>query len=558
MSMIHLRQRGAHLVQSYHNGILSLLPHAFGGNRRNYNWGQTGVTRRKDLLRGTERLIKSIRHASGIIKSPVGTISPIPNQNLVEYLYSDMDEHIEEPATTCAVSGRSYTYGFLRMLINRCAQALLGHCGLRQGDVIGLLLPNIPEYIIVCHGAMEAGIVVTFVNPLYTPDEIKRQFENAGVKMIVTVPLLLEVATTVGPQLPGYKSTLCIGGEDDIANNVHGLENLLKAGHESEIQGINPRELALLPYSSGTTGLPKGVMLSHYNLVANLVQVDHDAFRNLYTHDGSRHKVLTVLPYFHIYGFNSIMNLILKSGGHLLSIPRFTPEDYIKALVEYRPTFLFVVPSLLLFLASHPAVTKEHLSSIEAIQSGAAPLSEAQLQKFREKVGRDDVLIRQGYGMTESSPVTFIMPRITPPSKIGTIGVPVPSTEAKIISLTNGETLGTHESGELLVRGPQVMMGYLNNEQATSETIDEEGWLHTGDVAYYDEDAYFYIVDRCKELIKVKGNQVSLKGECKTVSLAAPYIHIYLSCKRPHKLDAVQRNLTAHVPKPVRVQMNIF
>nr|CAH7746282.1 unnamed protein product [Callosobruchus chinensis] len=509
MSMINLRQRSTHLVQSYHNGILSLLPLAFGGNKRHYNWGQPGVMRRKDFLRGTERLIKNIRYASGIIKSPVGTISPIPNQNLVEYLYSDMDEHIEEPATTCAVSGRSYTYGFLRMLINRCAQALLGHCGLKQGDVIGLLLPNIPEYIIVCHGAMEAGIVVTFVNPLYTPDEIKRQFENAGVKMIVTVPLLLEVATTVGPQLPGYKSTLCIGGEDDLANNVHGLESLLKAGHESEIQGINPRELALLPYSSGTTGLPKGVMLSHYNLVANLVQVDHDAFRNLHSNDGSRHKVLTVLPYFHIYGFNSIMNLILKSGGHLLSIPRFTPEDYIKALVEYRPTFLFVVPSLLLFLASHPAVTKEHLSSIETIQSGAAPLSEGQIQKFREKVGKDDVLIRQGYGMTESSPVTFIMPRITPPSKIGTIGVPVPGTEAKIISLTNGETMGTHESGELLVRGPQIMMGYLNNEQATSETIDEEGWLHTGDVAYYDEDAYFYIVDRCKELIKVKGNQVS-------------------------------------------------
>lgn len=445
----------------------------------------------------------------GVVKSPLGNCPKIPSENLVEYIYKKMDQWIEEPAATCAVSGRSYTYGMLRMLINRCAQALLGHCGLKPRDVVGLLLPNIPEFIVVCHGAIEAGLTVTFVNPLYTPDEIKRQFENAGVKMIITVPLLLEVATTIGPHLHGYKSTICIGGEDDLANNIHGLESLLTAGHEAELPGISPRELALLPYSSGTTGLPKGVMLSHYNIVANLVQGEHPAITGIFRNDGGRHKVLTVLPFFHIYGFNGIMNICLKDGAHLFTIPRFTPEDYIKALEEHRPTFLFVVPSLLLFLATHPAITKEHLSSIESIQSGAAPLSEGLLQKFREKLGRSDVLIRQGYGMTESSPVTFCMPKLTPPSKIGTIGIPFPGTEAKIINLVTGEPVGTHQSGELLVRGPQIMMGYLNNEKATAETIDEDGWLHTGDVAYYDEDCYFYIVDRCKELIKVKGNQVS-------------------------------------------------
>jgi 4-coumarate--CoA ligase len=327
---------------------------------------------------------------------------------------------------------------------------------MKPREVVGLLLPNIPEYIIICHGAIEAGLTVTFVNPLYTPDEIKRQFENAGVKMIVTVPILLEVATTIAPQLQDYRTTVCIGGEDDPSKNVHSLQSLLARGHEAELPGINPREIAILPYSSGTTGLPKGVMLSHYNLVANLAQGDHPALYDLETKDGRRHTVLTVLPFFHIYGFNAILNLSLKNGAHIVTLPKFTPEEYIKTLVQYKPTFVFVVPSLLLFLATHPAVTKEHLSSVESVQSGAAPLTEGLLQKFRQKIGRDDVLIRQGYGMTESAPVALCMPKLTPPSKIGTVGVPYPGTEAKIISLSTGEPLGTHKSGELLVRGPQV------------------------------------------------------------------------------------------------------
>ncbi|XP_017768016.1 PREDICTED: probable 4-coumarate--CoA ligase 3 [Nicrophorus vespilloides] len=447
--------------------------------------------------------------SGGIITSPLGSTIKVPPVNLVDYVWSKSDQWIEKPAATCAASGRSYTYGMMRMLISRFSQALLGHCGMKPGEVVGILLPNIPEYIITCHGAMEAGLVVTFVNPLYTPDEVKRQFENAGVKLIITFPLLVEVATTVGSQLPNYKTSICVGGEDDKANNVHGLQSLLMAGHEAELPGISPIETCLLPYSSGTTGLPKGVMLSHYNLVSNLTQGDNPALLEELNNAEKQEKVLTVLPFFHIYGFNGIMNLVLREGLHMITLPKFTPEEYIQALATHKPEYLFVVPSLMLFLASHPAVTKEHLASIKSVTSGAAPATEGLLQKFREKVGRDDITIRQGYGMTESSPVTIFMPLMTPRSKIGTVGVLLPGTEAKIQSLVTGEVLGTHQPGELLVKGPQIMSGYLNNEKATAETIDEEGWLHTGDVAYYDEDSYFYIVDRCKELIKVKGNQVS-------------------------------------------------
>lgn len=188
---------------------------------------------------------------------------------------------------------------------------------------------------------------------------------------------------------------------------------------------------------------------------------------------GQKEIVLSVLPFFHIYGFNGIMNVCMVFGLHLVTIPRFTPEDYIKALVEYKPTALFVVPSLLLFLASHPGVTKDHLSSVRTVTSGAAPATEGLLQRFREKLGRDDVLVRQGYGMTESSPVTLMMPKVTPPSKVGTCGVLYPGTEGKIISLTTNEVLGPHKSGELLVKGPQVikLISIFASPNRTRKTI---------------------------------------------------------------------------------------
>ncbi|KAL3266071.1 hypothetical protein HHI36_010258 [Cryptolaemus montrouzieri] len=218
-----------------------------------------------------------------IVDSPLSR-KDIPNQNLVEFLYDDLNEkNMEQSAATCGATGRTYNYGMLRMLINRFAQAVISHCRMRPREVVGLLLPNIPEFIIASHGAMEAGLPVTFVNPLYTANEIQRQFKNAEVKLIVTVPQLLDVALEVSAELIDYRGTISIGGEDDLGRQVFGLESLLTAGYEAELPGISPRELAILPYSSGTTGVPKGVMLSHYNLVANLNQVDHPDLRVLMT-----------------------------------------------------------------------------------------------------------------------------------------------------------------------------------------------------------------------------------------------------------------------------------
>ncbi|CAB3247236.1 unnamed protein product [Arctia plantaginis] len=342
-------------------------------------------------------------------------------------------------------------------------------------------------------------------------EEVKRQFADCNVKAIATIELFMPIAQEVCKALKDYKGTIWVGGEDDKANGVYGLRPLLMADHKADLPTVNADEVCLIPYSSGTTGMPKGVMLTHKNLVSNLKQVLHPKFMKYDGEKGKAEVVLTVPPFFHIYGFNAILNYNLTIGSHLVTMPRFTPDDYIKCLDEYEPTTLFVVPSLLAFLATHPHVKKEHLQSVETIMVGAAPTTDSMLEKFLLKCEKtkDEIRLLQGYGMTESSPVTLLTPYTYPYSKVGSVGQLVPSTQAKIVSLTTGEMLGPHKSGELWLKGPQVMKGYWNNEAATKETVDSDGWLHTGDVAYYDEEHYFYIVDRTKELIKVKGNQVS-------------------------------------------------
>ncbi|KAF5286034.1 hypothetical protein FQR65_LT12969 [Abscondita terminalis] len=389
-----------------------------------------------------------------IIRSPFPSIE-IPRETLVQHVWKNTDKWDDVPVSMCATSGRNYTYGLARHAINKLAQALLSQCKLKPGDVVALVLPNLPESVIISHGVLSAGLILTFANPLYKEDELKRQFQNANVKAIVTISLFLDTILKVASQLPNYKTTICVGGEDDAIKNVHSLQNLIMENHTTDLPEISCQDIALLPYSSGTTGLPKGVMLTHQNLVVNLVQTDHPEICSPKSEEINK-KALTVLPYFHIYGFNAIMNTCAKIGLTLVSLPKFTPEDYIRALLEHRPYFLFVVPSLLLFLASHPSVTKNHLASVELVTSGAAPATEGMIQKFREKVGRD-VTIAQGYGMTETSPVTLFSPRnALSASKKESIGVLLPSTEAKVVSTIDGTECGPHSPGELYVKGPQV------------------------------------------------------------------------------------------------------
>ncbi|XP_055613446.1 probable 4-coumarate--CoA ligase 1 [Uranotaenia lowii] len=446
-----------------------------------------------------------------VLESPYGPVN-IPKMCLTEFIFGGVQQAADKPALTCGSSKRSYNYGMIYEMSRRMAHGLLAQkgCAMRPKEVVGILLPNIPEYVPALHGSLLAGLTVTFANPLYTPEEICRQFENAGVRLVITIPVLLPVAHIYKSKAPKYRGTINIGGKHNVTENVFGFEQLLLEDHKVELPTVDPDETAILPYSSGTTGMPKGVKLSHNNLVANLAQGSHPEM-NKYCRpefEGYTETILTIPPFFHIFGFNGILNPCLKSRNHLISIPRFIPEDYIQCLVEFQPKFLFVVPSLMLFLATHPKVTAEHLSSVDSVLVGASAASIQLQEKFKQKCGKD-VDITQGYGMTECSPVALCTPYKYDLSKVGTCGQLYPNTQAKIVSLTDGSNLSAHQTGELYIRGPQVMKGYLNNEQASRETVDESGWLHTGDVAYYDQDGYFFIVDRTKELIKVKGNQVS-------------------------------------------------
>ncbi|XP_050344115.1 probable 4-coumarate--CoA ligase 1 [Nymphalis io] len=459
-----------------------------------------------------------------VLSSPWGEITP-GKETLTEHVFKDIESWSDAPCVTCGATGRSYDYGMMRMMVERCACALAGHLKMAPGERIGLILPNLPEFVVLIHGAMRAGLVVTFANPLYTADEVRRQFSDCNVKAIATIEMFMPVAQEVSKSLNDYKGTIWVGGDDDTAKGIYGLRSLLMADYDADLPTLNCEDVCLIPYSSGTTGLPKGVMLTHKNLVSNLKQVQAPKMMKYEGEKGKGDVVLTVPPFFHIYGFNGILNYNLVLGYHIVSIPKFTPDDYIKCLVEYQPTTLFVVPSLLAFLATHPMVKKEHLQSVETIMVGAAPTTDSMLEKFLLKCEKtkDQIKLLQGYGMTESSPVTLMTPYSYPYNKIGSVGQLVLSTQARVLSLTSGEALGPHQSGELCLRGPQIMKGYWNNEKATKETVDSEGWLHTGDVAYYDDDHYFYIVDRTKELIKVKGNQVS-PTEIESVIMEMPEV----------------------------------
>ena len=257
-----------------------------------------------------------------------------------------------------------------------------------------------------------------------------------------------------------------------------------------------------LPYSSGTTGLPKGVMLTHRNLVANLRQCQEmpgfDGF-------GEPDVVIAVLPFFHIYGMVVIMKLALAGGGTLVTMPRFDMMEFLGLVQKHRVTILPLVPPIVLGLVKHPAVSQFDLTSVRLVFSGAAPLGEEVARALSGKLGCPVV---QGYGMTEASPVTHLSPTRNAPSKPGSIGQVVPATEVKIVDTVTRAELGTGKEGELLIRGPQIMRGYLNRPQDTAESIDPDGWYQTGDVGYVDEEGWFYIVDRTKELIKYKGLQV--------------------------------------------------
>ena len=438
-------------------------------------------------------------------RSPLPDVE-IPATTVTEHVLREANRVPDRPAFIDGPSGRTYTYAQFAGAVRAFAGGLQAR-GLGPGSTIALMSPNIPEFAIVFHGAATAGVAVSTINPTYTAEEVNFQLRDSGSTMLITIAMFAE--TAVEAAAASQVDEIVIMGE--APEGMVPFTELM--GAPIDQVAVDPDEqIVVLPYSSGTTGFPKGVMLTHQNLVANLVQCE-DA---LEVQDGE--VILAVLPFFHIYGMQVLMNFFLSRGATIVTVPRFDLEQSLSLIQEHKITRLFAVPPIVLALAKHPLVDQYDLSSLRQVFSGAAPLG---AELAQEAAGRINCEVVQGYGMTEMSPVSHVtrMGGFKP----GTCGVTVANTECRIVDTEGGDDQDVGAVGELWVRGPQVMRGYLNNPEATAETIDSDGWLHTGDVGFIDEDGHLTIVDRVKELIKYKGFQVA-PAELEALLLTHPAI----------------------------------
>ncbi|VAV93793.1 Long-chain-fatty-acid--CoA ligase [hydrothermal vent metagenome] len=411
---------------------------------------------------------------------------------VTEAAFAKAGELGEKPYLIDGTTGDVLTYAGAIDGIYRVAGGLIA-AGLPANGVVAVIAANSPDYALAFHGTVTAGGTVTTLNPTYTVEEISHQLNDSGASMIICDAMFVETSAaaaaasgidtiyTIG-DVPGFTSFEALKTSDPIAAPV----------------AVDPAtHVAVLPYSSGTTGLSKGVELTHRNLVANLAQA-----QPVFGSVGDAVAV-AVLPFFHIYGMQVLMNGIAMGGSTAVTMPRFDLVHFLEILQDYKVTHAYLVPPIILALAKHPLVDNYDLSALQRVVSGAAPLGADLAEEAARRIEADVV---QGYGLTEVSPVSHgTFPGDYRP---GSIGVLVPSTEARIVDPETGEDCGIDTDGELWLRGPQVMKGYLNNPQATADCIDSDGWFHTGDIARVDEHNHFYIVDRLKELIKYKGFQV--------------------------------------------------
>ena len=445
----------------------------------------------------------------------------IPDLPFSDFLFADVSSWADRPAFIDGPSGRTLSHGQVHALSRQVAGALAQR-GLRKGDVFAIVSPNLPEYAVAFHGVAMAGGVVTTASPLASVDELVSQLTDSKARWLLTVPALIDNARAAagrsqGNARPPEVSLTPSGGGLDAARpwgrsqieeifvfgdaaGATSFAELLRSDATLPEIAIDPaNDLLCLPYSSGTTGRAKGVMLTHRNAVAMLSQLAPLAT------DLTGRSAIAVLPFYHAYGMQIQMNGTLHRGTTTVTMPRWDLEQFLALIQQYRITTLILVPPIVLALAKHPRVADFDLSSVEVIGSGAAPLGADLQRAASERVAP----VRQGYGMTETSVGVSGWPQDGAGMVDGAVGYLLPNVQARIVDVDSGADLEPGARGELLVRGPNVMRGYLNAREATDAMLDAEGWLHTGDVARFDAQGRLFIVDRLKELIKVKGYQVA-------------------------------------------------
>ncbi|MFD0441367.1 4-coumarate--CoA ligase family protein [Streptomyces chartreusis] len=451
----------------------------------------------------------------------------IPEVSVFDLLFGDIDKaDLDRVALVDAAHGTRTTYRELIERVDATAGALAAR-GIGVGAVVGLLAPNSTLFAVAFHGILRAGATATTVNALFTARDIAKQLTDANATMLITVRALLpQAAEAVRSVGIATENLIVLDGDGEAASGHPNADDLFALAAPAPQVDFDPAtHLAVLPYSSGTTGNPKGVMLTHRNLTANMAQI-----RPLLSMS-SDDTILAVLPFFHIYGMTVLLNAALQARSTLVLMPRFDLSEFLGSIQEHRVTYGFIAPPVAVALAKHPMVDTYDLSSLRVVMSGAAPLDAELGTAVAERL---NVQMLQGFGMSELSPVSHCMPADGGQNQFGeaaplnSCGWAVPNTINKIVNPVTGTEVaypaaGLSEPGELWVKGPNVMAGYLGNEEATRATIDSDGFLHTGDLAQVDDIGRVFIVDRLKELIKYKGYQVP-PAELEALLLTHPAI----------------------------------
>jgi long-chain acyl-CoA synthetase len=411
--------------------------------------------------------------------------------------------------------GYKITFRELNDMVNRFA-ASLHNFGIDKGDSVAILLPNVIPCVVAYYGILKIGAIAVMNNPLYSDRELEYQFNDSDSKLLVTIDLLANrmidlrpktkikqiIYTSIGDYLPFPKNLLFpfvakkknLAADVKPAENVYPWKNLpAKNPSRSPEVELSFDDTAMYQYTGGTTGISKAVMITHGNLSSQVQQIGawFPAF-------DSNEVMLGALPFFHVFGLTTAMNLAIFLGWGNILVPKPQPDALLEAIRKYKPSFTPLVPTMYIGILNNPAIDKINLTSIKGCFSGSAPLP---LEIIRDFENRTGAVIVEGFGLTEASPVTHVNPFAGGKRKAGSIGIPISDTECQIVSLDDGNTeVPVGEPGELLVRGPQVMKGYRNNPEETANTLADD-WLHTGDIVKMDEDGYFYVVDRKKDMI---------------------------------------------------------
>ncbi|XP_032518147.1 uncharacterized protein LOC116770681 [Danaus plexippus] len=463
-------------------------------------------------LRKFSRSCILYRNDDYIIKSPISDIT-MPNMRLMERLWLFSSSFQDHVAIECAVTKKKYTYKKIIKNTAVFATSLRKKLGLNPNDIVISLLPNIPEYPVVALGTIQAGCIFSSVNPIYKEVEICHQVSITEPKLVVTIP---ECYDTVVKGLKMAKSPAKIVLIDSPNKPVP--EGTIRYTEIAETDGVdyalldgvekNLEDVALIPFSSGTTGLPKGVEITYKNLIAALeVMAKEENCFPILTNGNQQDVVPCILPFFHIYGMVVTLLGHFVKGCKLITLPRFSANTYFDVLKNQNPTILYVVPPVAILLGKHPEVTKDHLKHVKYMVCGAAPLSASDANAVLEK-SNGKLEFKQGYGATETTSLTTSTLIGATDIDYSSCGMPLAHTEIMFLG-SDGKPVPIGEPGELCTRSPTVMKGYYKNEKATKESMTDDGFFKTGDLGHYDPKYGLYVTDRIKELIKVKGMQVA-------------------------------------------------